>query len=62
MRQGDPADGVGKPCDVIVQDPDNEIDTFGDHVGVLNDYHTGVAVNVVAIRQDDKRAKEITLG
>ena len=38
---------------MIVQNYDNEIDKFGDHVGVLYDYHAGVAVNVVVIRQDD---------
>ncbi len=62
VQQGGPADEAGlQPCDVIVQIQDKEIETSGDLFGVLNDYRTGVTVDVGLIRESDRESREVTL-
>lgn len=63
VQQGGPADQAGiQTCDVIVRIQGKYIDTFVDHLGVLNDYRAGVTVDVELIRQNDRRSTETTLG
>ena len=62
VQQGGPADEAGlQPCDVIVQIQDKDIETSGDLFGVLNDYRTGITVDVGLIRESDRESIEVTL-